>query len=62
MDELRCESCSKLLMKARLTPPSTIEILCRRCSHLNLIFVEDKGTLGKLVPDGQGGYLTEVEA
>lgn len=59
MEELRCESCSKLLMKARLTPPSTIELPCPRCSHLNLISAEEQAPKVLLVPDGQGGYLTE---
>ncbi len=59
MDELRCEKCDKLLMKARLSSPSSIELPCPRCSHLNVISVETPAPKVELVSDGQGGYLTK---
>ncbi len=36
LDELRCPVCGKLLAKMRLTPGSSVQIMCRPCRFLVL--------------------------
>ncbi len=59
MEEVRCSSCKRLLMKAMgLTPLCKIEVVCSRCGYLNILLGEPSIRSAALFPDGQGGYLT----
>ena len=39
---IRCQNCDRLLLKAKLKPGCSIEIVCDRCKTVNLINLYDR--------------------
>lgn len=52
---MECRECRRKLGRAHLEGESTIELKCK-CGQVTSFIAERKST--RLVPDGQGGFLT----
>lgn len=40
--QIRCQSCGRLLLKAKLKSGCSLEIMCPRCKNINLINLYDR--------------------